>query len=90
MGCDEVGTEEERRVTNPLRTIQGSNLAESLKGRKAYVVGLLMLVNGLYALITGDVPTYDNPNPVSADEAIRMVLEGLGFITVRAGIAKLE
>ena len=49
-----------------------------------------MVVNGLYALITGDVATYDSPNPMNADEAIRMILEGLGFVTVRAGISKLE
>ena len=42
-----------------------------LKGKKTYIVGLLMIALGLL--------TADNP----------LVLEGLGLITLRAGVAGL-
>lgn len=45
-------------------------IRETLKGKKTYLVGILMIVLGL---LNGDN---------------QMILEGLGFITVRAGIAK--
>jgi len=48
------------------------NIIEILKGRKTYIVGILMVILGL---LNGDN---------------QMVLEGLGLITLRAGVAKLE
>lgn len=45
-------------------------MIEFLKGKKAYIIGVLMIILGL---LQGDN---------------QMVLSGLGFITLRAGIAK--
>jgi hypothetical protein len=48
----------------------------------------LGVATALYALIFGELPTYGNPNPMGADEAILMLLNSLGIGTLRAGIAK--
>jgi hypothetical protein len=65
-------------------------LAGPLKGKRTYVVGLMMVLNGLYAYFMGELPaTFDGPSTagaVSDTEAIRMVLEGLGLNTLRAGV----
>jgi hypothetical protein len=46
------------------------NIIEYLKGKKTYVIGLLMIILGY---LQGDN---------------QLILEGLGLITLRAGIAK--
>jgi hypothetical protein len=46
-------------------------LKDFLKGKKTYIVGLLMIILGL----------------INNDR--QMVLDGLGFITVRAGISNV-
>lgn len=70
---------------------QAINLARgALSGRKTYIVMALMILNGVYALIFGGTPTFDNPTAVSESEAMRQIFEGLGFGTVRAGIAKVN
>ena len=48
------------------------DIIEILRGRKTYIIGILMVILGL---LNGDN---------------QMVLEGLGLITLRAGVAKLE
>ena len=63
-------------------------LIAMLKGRKTYAVAILMILNGLYAYLMGEVPTYDNPNPVASEEGMRQILEGIAFFTTRAGISK--
>ena len=62
----------------------------ALAGRKTYIIMALMVLNGLYALIFGGTPTFDNPTAVSESESLRQIFEGLGFGTVRAGIAKVN
>ena len=60
-------------VKIPLRGYQliTNKMIEFLKGKKAYLVGLVTVVLGL---LNGDT---------------QMVLQGLGIITLRAGIAKV-
>ena len=62
----------------------------ALSGRKTYIIMALMVLNGIYALIFGGTPTFDSPAAVSESEALRQIFEGLGFGTVRAGIAKVN
>jgi len=67
------------------------NIARTgLRGRKTYIIMALMVLNGIYALAFGGTPTFDNPTAVSESEAMRQIFEGLGFGTVRAGIAKVN
>jgi hypothetical protein len=51
-----------------------------LDGKKTYIVGGLLALYGLLGLLLGRL---------TSEEAYRLVLEGLGFITLRQGIAKL-
>lgn len=78
----------ERLLVNLVITRFG--LKDKLKGRKTYLIGALMVLQGLYALIAGEAPTYANPSPVSSAEAFETISIGLGFATGRAGIAKAE
>ncbi len=60
-----------------------------LSGKKTYLVGLVMIVNGAYALLFGEAPTFGNPTAgIAPDAALQMIAEGIGFMTVRAGISK--
>lgn len=68
--------------------LQNAGLGKLLKGKKTYIVGMLMVIQGVYGLFTGEVATFDNPSPMSSADSIEMILGGLGFQTVRAGIAK--
>ncbi len=60
-----------------------------LSGYKTYIVGALMIVQGLYSLATGETATYGNPNPVTQGDALEMIGIGSGFMSGRAGVAKL-
>lgn len=78
-------------VANLLRRLlQDSSLGKALKGRKTYIVGIMMVLRGVYALLLGDSmePTFANPDPMEADDAFGLILEGLGVSTLRAGISK--
>ena len=59
-------------------------MKEFLKGKKTYIVSGLMVIIGLVNLFIGDV-TLQN---FLASEELRILLEGFGFATLRAGIAK--
>ena len=65
-------------------------LKKLLGGKKTYIVGAMMVLNGIYALVVGEVPTYGNPDPVSANDAWNMIGIGSGFMTGRAGVQKLQ
>ncbi len=58
-----------------------------LRGRKTYLVGAMMVLQGLYTLATGEVPTYANPAP---GDALEMIGIGSGFMASRAGVQKLQ
>ncbi|MGB1215385.1 MAG: hypothetical protein ACPG4X_18595 [Pikeienuella sp.] len=57
---------------------------ESLKGKKAYIVGGLMVLNGIAAFAGFGM---EGAGP---DDGLRMVMEGFGIMTIRAGIAKVS
>lgn len=57
---------------------------EFLSGKKTYIVAFLMIVLGIVNMATGDASGW----AMVADNAM-VLLEGLGFATVRAGVAKL-
>ena len=63
-------------------------LRGALAGKKTYLVGLMMILQGLYGLAMGTTATFDNPMPIPEHDSMMMILEGLGFGTVRAGITK--
>tara|TARA_Y100000310_G_scaffold314292_2_gene363518 strand:+ start:462 stop:758 length:297 start_codon:yes stop_codon:yes gene_type:complete len=78
----------ERLIINLVMNKLG--LKKLLSGRKTYIVGLLMILNGIYSLIMGESPSYGNPDPVSVSDAWEMIGIGSGFATGRAGIQKLQ
>ncbi len=48
------------------------------KGKKTYAVAVVMVLMGAAGAITGLIP---------ATEAARLIMEGLGFAALRAGVA---
>ncbi len=62
-------------------------LLQLLSGKKTYVVGAIMVLQGLYTLATGELPTYANPAP---GDALELIGIGSGFMASRAGVAKLQ
>ena len=54
-----------------------------LSGYKTYIVAVLMLGVALVNVVTGDASAM-----AGVVENAQLILEGLGFATVRAGIAK--
>ena len=64
-------------------------MIQLLAGRKAYIIMGMMVLNGLYTLVFGEPPTFDQPEPsVTNAQAIQQILTGLGIGGLRAGIAK--
>lgn len=59
------------------------NLLNVLPGKKTYLTGVIMLVVGLLSGLYPDLL----PAGVVVDNPAQLVLEGIGFITVRKGIA---
>ena len=52
-----------------------------LKGKKSYVVGLAVIMYGLYQHFWGD--------QLSWTETVDYIFGGAGFITIRAALAKI-
>lgn len=59
-------------------------LREYLQGRKAYIVGTLLVLVGVVQLITGDITL----NEFASSEGLKLILEGFGLGALRAAIAK--
>lgn len=55
-----------------------------LSGYKTYIVGALMVLNGAAALIGVA------PEGIDVSDPLRMIMEGVGFITIRLGITKVS
>ena len=67
-------------------------LSATLKGRKTYIIGWLMVVDAVYFLVTGDrlftsSATYDNGG-AATDPAIQL-LGGGALLTIRQAISGL-
>ena len=68
--------------------IQNSRAANSISGKKAYIISALTILTGIYVLFTGEAPTYGNPVAVPPSAGLEMILTGLGLSTLRAGVSK--
>ncbi len=55
-----------------------------LKGKKSYIIAGLMVLIGLVKVFTGEAGALDG-----LIENAQLLLNGVGFATVRAGIAKV-
>lgn len=61
-------------------------MKQFLKGRKTHIIATLMVLVGVVNLVIGDISLVE----FAGSKDLHLVLEGLGFSTVRAGIAKVE
>jgi len=60
-----------------------------LRGKKSYIFGVLLILNALYSMATGEkAPTFDDPSAVGG-EVSTTLMASLGM-AIRAGVAKLE
>ena len=59
-------------------------MIEFLKGRKSYVIAILMVLAGLVQFLTGDITLAE----LLQGEHARIILEGLGLAALRAGVSK--
>ncbi|MCF8719229.1 hypothetical protein [Nitrospina gracilis] len=59
---------------------------EKLKGKKAYIVSVLMVLVALVNLITGDMGLVE----FVASPHLQLLLEGLGLGAARAAVASLS
>lgn len=71
---------------NPLTTLQ-----VSLQGKKSYLIGLLLVFDALYVLLTGDRlvmsnMTFDNPTP--GPDPVQQLLGGGGLMSLRAALSR--
>ena len=59
---------------------------EKLKGKKTYIVAVLMFLTSLTHLLTGEMSLVE----FAASEHLNTLLEAIGLGTLRAGVAKGE
>jgi hypothetical protein len=59
-----------------------------MKGKKTYLVGGIMVLQGIMILL-GEGPTFDAPGGLGSQDAWRLILEGLGLGSLRAGVSKV-
>lgn len=57
-----------------------------LKGKKTYIIAVLMIVVGVVKVATGDMSLMT----MLGSEHIQTILEGFGLATIRAGVAKVK
>lgn len=61
-----------------------------LKGKKTYILGLLMVLTAIEQYITGDITLSQLMMNIHGVAITIIGANGLGFITLRAAISKVE
>ena len=61
----------------------------ALKGKKTYLIGLLLMVDAVWFMVTGDrllmgAATYSNP--AGGSDPMMQLMQGASLMTLRAGI----
>jgi len=62
-----------------------SKVKEVMRGKKTYAVGTAMILSGL-AMVIESLVEYG----WISDKGLGLILEGFGFMTIRAGVKKVE